>query len=471
APDGMGSPIPEIGLCGAVKLVTANYAVVRSLAVDARRAGQGGRATANIRIEAHTAGKYTFQYALSNDDGMVAAFDFIERLPAAERTLTHALSIDAPLHAAGDYELRLAVLRAGVGCDTLRLPVAFPSGEPARLLIARQPTEPLSLADRARALGADGALWADAAPLPRAGRRGWAQTLPDAGGEGVRRHLVPAMPAPDWLEQLTGGEIAWPPGGAMWAQRGSAPIDLAGYEATFGPAVATDWMRLAALTRLVQAEATLDAALRARLDGAAVAFELAESFAQLCSPALIEWGDRPRPAYWALRAAWRPAVGFMLMPEGRFAPAGASIRLPVYLAADQGAEGVYSTTASAYAMDGALLADVTLPANARGVQKLGELALTMPSEGAVVLRTEARPAGGGDPIVTDQLLAAATGEHPMAMLLNPPRTAVVIEPDAARNTGDAVALMASGNGYGALLPGEARALPRPEGFEWLNRMR
>jgi hypothetical protein len=161
-PDGLLSPLPEIGIDGAVRLITTNFVALHSMSVDAHSTPNGIAATALIRITAYTAGKYIFQYALSDDEGAVDSAEVIERLPAAERRLTHDLTFAASPGPREGCELKLTILRSGVGCESVRLPLAL-AGDftPSRLihssLPANSPAE-VALRDRLRELGADGTL-------------------------------------------------------------------------------------------------------------------------------------------------------------------------------------------------------------------------------------------------------------------------------------------------------------------------
>ncbi len=111
------------GILGPVWLRTTSFLSlgrVRALERD-------GAIRVRSNLTAHSAGRYLFRYTVSLDDEAVLETGVYERLRAADAAVEHALELPSPVSWDGEkyYTVRLSIERSGVGCDMVRVNVAW----------------------------------------------------------------------------------------------------------------------------------------------------------------------------------------------------------------------------------------------------------------------------------------------------------------------------------------------------------
>ena len=451
------------GILGPVWLRETSYVELRRV----RAHGEGGAIGVEADLMAHAAGRFLFRYQVSLDGEMVATSEVYERLRAAEGHVSHALKLPGAVSWDGEtyYTVRLQIERSGVACDSALLNVAMDAKRPLRIALV----PPHRLCDRElmrslKALGAEAA-----------GPGGGEGLLPpdflpegllNAAGvdcpEGAGETALATLRA---MEGLAGGERFWPPGTPVWRVTDSPCPDAKAAEALYGANALGDAARYARISRFVQAEALRAEALVARRAGGAFAVNAAEGAPCYASSALIEHSGVKRPAFAALRQAWRDCAAFE-QPEAL----ASHHPLTVWIHSNRAQKRPVTVTASIYALDGALMASTSFAALTGETTPLGELAANLPAEGMVIARTEL--SDGGEITRIDQVIALAAGAPARAALLSPPRAELRLQGGTLFCEGRVSALgVAAGSFYGALLPGEKIALPEgiaPEDIESLN---
>ena len=457
------------GILGPVWLRTTNYVELRKVRATASR----GVLKVSSDLIAHTAGRFLFKYQVSLDGEMVTTSEIYERLRASDAHLEHEVKLPTPVKWDGEryYTVRLMVERSGVGCDSVMLNAAMDAPEPRR--VAGIPdARNRDLIRALKNLGAEAVCAAIAGAenalvpfdlLPDGLLLTGAPGEPDECEDGD----LLALPEPRALEKLAGGEKYWPPGAPVWRATGSPCPDIEAAEALYGPNALGDAARYARLSRFQQAEALRAQALNAKRTGEAFAVRAAEAEPKLSSAALIEYSGKPRPAYGALKGAWGGCAAFEF-PE----PFAAHLPLRVWLHPAGVGRNPVTVTASAYRLDGALIASISFTAMP-GAQSapLGELRATLPEEGVVIARSEV--SDGGKVSRIDQVICLSKpGSPPRGALLNPPRTELKMSGGELICAGNAAALgVFAGGFYGCLLPGEKTPLAggiAPEDIESLN---
>jgi len=453
------------GILGPVWLRETSYVELRRV----RAHGAGGVIKVEADLTAHTAGRFLIRCQVSLDGEMVATSEVYERLRAAEGHVRHAVKLPeaAPWDGKTYYTLRLQIERSGVACDSVLMNVAMDAPRPKR--VARVSPHRLRERDLLRALRA---LGAEAVGPGEEGGLLPPDLLPEgllvAGAadcpEPARAAALPTLRA---MEALAGGERFWPPGTPVWRVTLSPCPDGEAEAARYGANAMGDAARYARISRFVQAEALGAKALDARRAGRAFAVCAAEDAPRYASDALIEHSGLRRPAFAALRKAWGDCAA-LAQPE---APAARG-PLTVWIHSDRGGKRPVTVTAAVYQMNGALIASASYAAMAGETAPLGELAASLPSEGAVIARTEL--SDGGKTVRIDQVLVLAGGGPALEALLSPPRAELRLRDGFLACEGRVAALgVAAGDFYGALLPGETVALPEgiaPEDVESLNAL-
>lgn len=483
------------GILGPVWLRTTSFLSlgrVRALERD-------GAIRVRSNLTAHSAGRYLFRYTVSLDDEAVLETGVYERLRAADAAVEHALELPSPVSWDGEkyYTVRLSVERSGVGCDMVRVNVAWGARAPMRVaLLPAHRLRDHRLVGAVRALGTQAAAPEDlAAPpsaqpaaAPGAAVRGGLFSQDDAAGllafdllpggllvadpaEFCEEDDLLALASIRALEGLAGGERFWPPGAPVWRATRSPCPEVQSLEALYGANALGDAARYARLSRFVQAEATRARALIARKDGRPLAVRAAEGAPACASHALIEYSGAKRPAYAALRQAWTTCAA--LLPARPFS---AEAPLSVWMFSDGRASEVsarrpVTVTASVHALDGELIGSTSFAALTGATEALGDLAAQFPEEGVFIARVTL---SGGERVsrIDQVLLTSKPGASPRGALLNPPRAALRVDANALVNTGGVAALgVFAGDFYGALLPGEKIVLTEgidAEGIESLN---
>lgn len=292
-------------------------------------------------------------------------------------------------------------------------------------------------------------------------RAGVAALLPEEREEGFARV---AMAAPEECLRHAEGHPFWPQGCALLKSRHTPAMDLKEYQALFSRTVGEEPERFARLTRYAQAECVAFAAREARERGArflaAKAFD--EEFAY-ASAALVEANGTCRPAFWALRDAWKSVHAFLRMDLWQRVEPEEAVSLEAVLLRDTPL-GTLHLRCEAYGMQGESIARSAIE------EEGGSFSFAAPGEASVVLlRTIVEDAYGRLVSRCDQLLCVESGERPMAPLWNPPRTRLAQRDGLLLNEGPSVALCVCAEGYyGALLPGESIRLEKGGAFECLN---
>ncbi len=437
---------PRIGFSGA-RLEGYSYVRVENWDVEA--------GVSRLSLEAFVGGRYQFTYTVSREGALIARTQVQERLPAARRQIAHEFDMGS---ADGEsVEVLLTIERGGVGCDAMRAWVLPYSGEtPLRLV--EGPCHPATLAR----LGAQAAVGRfSAREKSKLARAGVAALLPEEREEGFARV---AMAAPEECLRHAEGHPFWPQGCALLKSRHTPAMDLKEYQALFSRTVGEEPERFARLTRYAQAECVAFAAREARERGArflaAKAFD--EEFAY-ASAALVEANGACRPAFWALRDAWKSVHAFLRMDLWQRVEPEEAVSLEAVLLRDTPL-GTLHLRCEAYGMQGESIARSAIE------EEGGSFSFAAPGEASVILlRTIAEDAYGRLVSRCDQLLCVESGERPMAPLWNPPRTRLAQRDGLLLNEGPSVALCVCAEGYyGALLPGESIRLEKGGAFECLN---
>ena len=232
-------------------------------------------------------------------------------------------------------------------------------------------------------------------------------------------------------------------------------------ETRYGADVWKDEKRLTRLLRWEQASAVMRHALEKRREDRDAQFEWNMTWEALCGGALTERGAH-RPAWLALREAWRDMVVCAELPEGDVSECGIQIRLPIWLMSDREDGGILTVTARVLSAQGDVIAEGAYTAAAGRVRRAGTLTVDLPPQaGAYIVRCEAQSAQGSVISRCDEVFCVYDEAEPMAALLALPRATLErAGGHAVRNVGK-IAAYAAGC---ALLPGETGDADG----EWIN---
>lgn len=285
-----------------------------------------------------------------------------------------------------------------------------------------------------------------------------------------------ACPAPALsLESLAGNLPFWPPEGPLWLHRALGKPDLPALREWFD-ADLQDPILAARLLRVLQAETVRYAVERARMraQGAAGVFvqDMFERLPSLFSTALMD-RDTPRPAYYALESALRPLHACARLDSMGYY-CGTSFDAMLCLLADHVEPGPVTVRARLYLPDGNILAEAAYDGPPETAER-GVLSATLPDHPcALVLRVTAERFGQVLD-VNDYTICVALHAllWPMA---HAPFAAVRWDGSRLLNDCGQTALCLSTGawtdpayaGYGALLPGEIRAVGQEILLEGLN---
>ena len=182
------------------------------------------------------------------------------------------------------------------------------------------------------------------------------------------------------------------------------------------------------------------------------------------SRALFDHNDRPRPAFFALKQAWRNEHAFAVQPEGSMKDG--LLTVPVHYVADEGAEPA-TVTAVAYAMNGEELMTANFPVMGNSSEAVGRLCVEKEENEFIIVRTmimrNNECAGKTDTLITPE----------GGMLKDLSDTQLLLRDGAIANVGEsaAVGVCVPGSEYfGCLLPGESVPVSagRPGFTEGLN---
>lgn len=290
--------------------------------------------SARVDVSAHAAGRYVFRYAVSCGEEALGAFEFEEQLGARHARLEHTLR-KAAQGSPRTMRVLLTVLRAGDACDE-RVGWIAPAAAPARAPRTVALADGEAMAARLDALldaGAQRFYAREGAYLPeaflcRADEAGVEVISPCAARTPHACLRAPgALPEPTWI-QVTGMRRLAPPGRPLpdMARRALGMDDEFAEQMSgaLGGCALGDIARLSRIARYLQAQYVG----RAAEADAEAAFDLGGGWGRIVSSDLFDEG-RPRPAYYALRAAWREH-GVYARPDGiAFAP-GATVSVPIF---------------------------------------------------------------------------------------------------------------------------------------------
>ena len=268
------------------------------------------------------------------------------------------------------------------------------------------------------------------------------------------------------LSALAGGEAVWPPSAPLWLHRCEKPLDPGMLRAWFGLEGDEAETKSAPLTRLIQAETLRYLAERARLREKTIAglfvgapFEAVES---PFSCALFD-GETPRPAYYALQSALRPVHICARLKKTAFT-CGETLNAEIDLLLDAPAPGALRVTATLYDASGRLLAREIYDAKAE-TGAVGQMKAVLPDAPCAMTLRLKLEALGETLDVNDYALCTALNA-PLWPLAHAPFAAVRLENGEVKNACARTAygvccdgyLNAAWPGWGALLPGESRAV-------------
>ena len=447
------NPMPALGVTGGVWMkAVSGLTLEKSMA-----AVSGHEAAFTHTIDVHTPGTYSFVYTASLDGELVLRKEFPERLAAARTERTHALTIDSPVpfdpqqYDETAYDVRLSVERVGLGCETARFELLFGCENAQKRSVIVRGALNADAARDIRALGARSvcALWQEIEAGPS--RFGLTRAR-----EGVPFRVNAPLSPENWAREADGRDLR---DNMLMRLRGGAalPEDV---EARYGAVAWKDEKRLMRALRWEQASAVMRYALEKRREDRDAQFEWDTAWEALCSGALRERGAH-RPAWLALRAAWRDTAVCAELPEGGVSECGIQIRLPIWLMCDREDGGVLTVTARVVSASGEEIASGAYTAAAGRVRRAGTLAVDLPPQaGAYIVRCEAQDAQGRAICRCDETLCVYDEAEPMAALLTLPRATLERAGNAVHNAG-AAAAFAEGC---ALLPGETGDADG----EWLN---
>ena len=268
----------------------------------------------------------------------------------------------------------LTIERGGVGCDAMRAWVLPYSGEtPLRLV--EGPCHPATLAR----LGAQAAV---GAVFPAREKASWPAraSRAAAGGEGSGFARVAAWPR---RKNASGTRKAiLLAAGLRAAEEPTYPQPWISRNIRLSPshAMGEEPGRIAQLTRYAQAECVAFAAREARERGArflaAKAFD--EEFAY-ASAALVEANGACRPAFWALRDAWKSVHAFLRMDLWQRVEPEKAVSLEAVLLRDTPL-GTLHLRCEAYGMQGESIARSAITE-----EEGASFSFAAPGEAAVVL--------------------------------------------------------------------------------------
>ena len=450
---GRKSPVPQIGLMAAPAIRTINYAAVEGTKLISFMDGKTGVICAEMTVQAYTAGRYTFRYALSVDGETAGIHEFTEKLPAARRTLKHEIRM--PGAAALDLNrleetvcgIKFTLERGGIGCDVRHMETGFRRHTgPARCIAAEEWPVSQDTIDRIIEAGADSVMLLGA-PDNLPDRNDFLSGLTVIGrGEYLE---TAGMLRAEAMKKYAAGEAFWPADGALWKLRGGlCPEDTFGAEAD----------RFARAMRCRQAQEVFLAAAKQRRRRGDFAVKLDEPYAYLASGALAEKSGAARPALGALRRAWQEAYVCCELPEGT-SKRDAMIQMNVWAMAESLRGGILTASVRVMTLEGEELAAETFPVMGGDIRLIGMISVRTPDrDSLLIVRTELSERGdangrAGRQLSRLDLMIPVGGDYTELLTTCP---------DAAPGQEKGAAAVSAGL---CVLPGE----DMPCGGEWVNR--
>lgn len=296
----------------------------------------------------------------------------------------------------------------------------------------------------ARELGADTAYTRDAEADDAFIRRAAKYDLfASEADDDIKGELPSAMCNPDEVTRIC-PDVSALEDDVIWKLTQS---DRACFDAAGG--TSEELEEAAALSRYNQALALRNIALDARLSGKGlVAYEIVSGEYSLSSPALVDFDGLKRPAFFALRDAWKKEYAFCRLPENL--PDEGIFTVKAYYVADVPAEKPRAVGVSAYDLYGREIFSTTFAATVSGC--VGSFALEMPEGGVALIRT--RLVDGGRELSVNDLAAFMSGRG----IEDLGEARLFCDGVSLVNDSDTLAVgvcAAEAGFFGCLLPGEA----------------
>ncbi len=453
----MVRPLPVLGLLCAPVLRTVNFALVEQMNVTSRMDGRDGIIEIELQVNAHTGGKYLFEYGVMLDGEAAGRFEFAEKLKAAKCVVRHeiriadAMMFDPEKLEETIYSIKFTLERGGIGCDVRHTETAFRKDAPMRCAAVKAWPVNAEMIDQLLEMGADG--------IVLNGRPEDAFEKNDfLGGLTVvqdgERIDFDGMLAAEELTKYASGEKCWPMDCALWKLRGGCAPEN-------GETYGADAEKYAKTMRFLQAQRVCLAALERRCEGKRIIVQADEDFAYFAGKALIEKSGKERPAALMLKKTWTGTQAFCQLPEGGQAKCDRLLQMNVWALAEEMRGSILTAKAQVWTAKGEKLAEQSFPVMGGEIRLAGAIEVRTPeTEGILIVRTELSEAKGGVISRTDSVIAA--GDAPvMKILLGAEDAKLNSRFTKLRNEGESAAVSAGL----CLLPGEETEKAQAE---WIN---
>lgn len=442
----------ERGIAGGVMLRGCWSLHVRTYALENCNEG----ICVNADISAHAAGRYAFNYRVSQGDEAIGAFSFEEKLGAKCAHVGHMLKLP---EVSGACRVLMTVLRAGDECDACEGWVDMSQDAESDHRPAVSLGDGAGMSERLKLLLDAGVRDFYIKPdtyLPEAflraadeiGARVYMQ-----GGLRVPHACVRTMPEklPDRVRHM-GMPLIKPPKRpiplpAMQALGGDMLREDA--DALFGVGALGDIAMYARAIRYIQAQK-----ISADVERTNAVPELGEGFGLIADCDLFDQGV-PRPAYYALKAAHNEPYAYA---DFDMRPYDADERITVRICVRGAALG--QVVAEVFEMSGRSVNRVEYTHCQVGC--VGKMSF-MPGGASRILLLRVSGWHGGGAGVRDYAIVLCS-DAPYAALMRMKPALIKCAGDLYTNVSDVIALgMAREDGGSALLPGEVSALSNTEG--------
>ena len=389
-PDDSFSLFPKAGFKGSFLWKTAGKGVIK----DFRAVCQDGGIGFMCALDAAVPGKAKLVFTLKNSRG-----EWTARLeqPLSAGYTPLKTDIFAGKLAEGEANvLSSRLFFDGEDSDARETEVYLPAVKAPLRGAVCQSEEELELA---RELGASAAYTRDSLAGDGFIRRAAKHSLFASEAEGdLAGGLPAAMSNPDEVSRVCPDESALEDD-VIWKLTQS---DRACFDAAGGSA--EDLAETVALSRYNQALALRNMALEARLAGKGLTLDgMISGEYSLSSPALIDFDGLRRPAFFALRDAWKSEYAFCRLPDDL--PEEGIFTVKAYYVSDVPADKPRAVSVSAYDLYGREVFSTTFAATVSGC--VGSFALEMPAGGVALIRT--RLSNQGEQLSVNDLAAFMSG--------------------------------------------------------------
>jgi len=245
---------------------------------------------------------------------------------------------------------------------------------------------------------------------------------------------------------------------ALW---GLTDTDRACYDRAKELVPSGELEEIVRVSRYLQAAALQSAALNARANGKPFVLEAAEAVPGApASKAIMDDDRSPRPAYCALKNAWRAECGYTRI-NGAVSDDGIFSCEVMYVSDSAKAAGIKVT---AFDINGKPLNSSSYAA-LDGMCTVGRFITEMPPEGVCIIRTQLTE-GSSAGVYTDEIVM-----KPGVGFESLPVTQLLVTQEKVINAGSCAALgvsIGAAGYFGCLLPGEEIACDKADGAEGLN---